>query len=62
MKDSGMGSVEIERSTFYYHFKNKYDLVAWIFFQSAEKINIIDAKDAAANSMPDSLRRIFFDK
>ena len=23
---------EIERPTFYYHFQDKYDLVAWIFF------------------------------
>ena len=41
-------AAEIERSTFYYHFKDKYDLVAWIFFQDAEKTNIIDVKDAAA--------------
>ncbi len=40
-------SAEIERSTFYYHFRDKYDLVAWIFFQDAEKTNIIDVKDAA---------------
>lgn len=39
---------EIERTTFYYHFKDKYDLVAWIFFQDAEGINIIDVRDAAA--------------
>jgi len=38
---------EIERSTFYYHFKDKYDLVAWIFFQSADKTNIIDPHEAA---------------
>lgn len=41
-------AAEIERSTFYYHFKDKYDLVAWIFFQDAENTNIIDVKDAAA--------------
>ena len=39
---------EIERTTFYYHFKDKYDLVAWIFFQDAEGTNIIDVRDAAA--------------
>ena len=38
---------EIERSTFYYHFKDKYELVAWIFFQDADKTNIIDLHDAA---------------
>ena len=40
-------AAEIERSTFYYHFKDKYELVAWIFFQSAERTNIIDLHDAA---------------
>ncbi len=41
-------AAEIERSTFYYHFRDKYELVAWIFFQAADKTDIIDAKDAAA--------------
>lgn len=41
-------AAEIERSTFYYHFKDKYDLVAWIFFQSADQTDIIDVHDAAA--------------
>lgn len=40
-------AAEIERSTFYYHFKDKYELVAWIFFRSADKTNIIDIHDAA---------------
>lgn len=40
-------AAEIERSTFYYHFADKYELVAWIFFQSAEKTDIIDLHDAA---------------
>lgn len=40
-------AAEIERSTFYYHFKDKYDLVAWIFFRSADQTNIIDLQDAA---------------
>ncbi|MCR5202057.1 MAG: TetR/AcrR family transcriptional regulator C-terminal domain-containing protein [Lachnospiraceae bacterium] len=44
---------QIERPTFYYHFKDKYDLVAWIFFSSAYNTNIIDIKSAAEalNSM-----------
>lgn len=37
---------EIERSTFYYHFRDKYDLVAWIFYHSAFQTNILDEKDA----------------
>ena len=32
----------IKRPTFYYHFKDKYDLVAWIFFHTAEIEKIID--------------------
>ncbi len=41
-------AAEIERSTFYYHFRDKYELVAWIFFQAADRTDIIDSKDAAA--------------
>ncbi|HAJ73484.1 MAG TPA: TetR family transcriptional regulator [Lachnospiraceae bacterium] len=40
-------AAEIERSTFYYHFKDKYELVAWIFFQAADRTNIIDLHDSA---------------
>ncbi len=43
-------AAEIERPTFYYHFKDKYDLVAWMFFQSAYGTDIISVK-SAANSM-----------
>lgn len=38
---------EIERSTFYYHFQDKYDLVAWIFFQSTHKTDLLDVQSAA---------------
>ncbi len=38
---------EIERSTFYYHFKDKYDLVAWIFFNSSTNVNLTDVHSAA---------------
>ncbi len=41
-------AAEIERSTFYYHFKDKYELIAWIFFQAADRTNVIDIHDAAA--------------
>ena len=37
----------IERSTFYYHFKDKYDLVAWIFYYSNMQTDVIDVKGAA---------------
>ena len=50
-------AAEIERSTFYYHFEDKYELVAWIFFQSAEA-----TVEMMFASMPDSLRRIYFGK
>ncbi len=38
---------EIERPTFYYHFKDKYDLIAWIFFHDAFKTDIISIESAA---------------
>ena len=40
----------IGRATFYYHFRDKYDLVAWVFFHPAETKNIID-REAAAEGM-----------
>lgn len=40
-------AAEIERSTFYYHFQDKYDLVAWIFFQDAYKTDVISIESAA---------------
>ena len=39
---------EIERPTFYYHFQDKYDLVAWIFFQDADNTDILSVESAAA--------------
>ena len=38
---------EIERPTFYYHFQDKYELVAWIFFQDAEMTDILSVESAA---------------
>ncbi len=35
-------AAEVDRSTFYYHFKDKYALVAWIFFSSARGVNVAD--------------------
>ena len=37
----------IERPTFYYHFKDKYDLVAWIFYHSACQTDVISVESAA---------------
>ncbi len=42
-------AAEIERPTFYYHFKDKYDLVAWIFFYDAFKTDIISIESAAGS-------------
>lgn len=38
---------EIERPTFYYHFKDKYDLVAWIFFHDAFQTDVLSLESAA---------------
>lgn len=40
-------AAEIERPTFYYHFKDKYDLVAWMFFQEAYNTDIVSVESAA---------------
>ena len=44
---------EIERPTFYYHFQDKYDLMAWIFCQRTLQTDVLSAASAAAalNSM-----------
>ncbi len=40
-------AAEIERPTFYYHFKDKYDLVAWIFYHNAYGTDVISVESAA---------------
>ena len=37
----------IERPTFYYYFKDKYDLLAWIFAQGAENTDVLSVGSAA---------------
>ncbi len=37
----------IERPTFYYHFRDKYDLVAWMFCSQAYNTDIVSVKSAA---------------
>ncbi len=39
---------QIERPTFYYHFIDKYDLMAWIFFQDANGTDITSVESASA--------------
>ncbi len=40
-------AAEIGRPTFYYHFRDKYDLLAWMFWQSARETDVIDIESAA---------------
>jgi len=40
-------AADIERPTFYYHFRDKYDLVAWMFYHSAYETDIISVESAA---------------
>jgi probable dihydroxyacetone kinase regulator len=40
---------EIERPTFYYHFQDKYELVAWIFFQDADMTDVLSVESAATS-------------
>lgn len=40
---------QIERQTFYYHFRDKYDLVAWIFVHNSLDLDVIDVMSAALN-------------
>ncbi len=48
---------EIERPTFYYHFQDKYDLVAWIFTESIQNTDIISIESAAEHM--NQMRRNF---
>lgn len=41
-------AADIERPTFYYHFKDKYDLVAWMFCTDAYGTDITSIVSAAA--------------
>lgn len=52
---------DIERPTFYYHFKDKYDLVAWIFINNAFKTDILSL-ESAANAMNQMKRDYIFYK
>ena len=40
-------AAEIERPTFYYHFRDKYELMAWIFFEAARDNDILDVNSLA---------------
>ena len=40
-------AAEIERPTFYYHFKDKYELMAWMFCQKAFQTDVLSVESAA---------------
>ncbi len=52
---------EIERPTFYYHFKDKYDLMAWMICDSAYDTDILDL-DSAAKALDQMKKDIIFYK
>ena len=37
----------IERPTFYYHFRDKYDLMAWMFCHSAAETDVVSVESSA---------------
>ncbi len=51
----------IERGAFNYHFKDKYDLVAWIFFNDAFKTDVISV-DSSAKGMEQMRKDYLFYK
>ncbi len=51
----------IERPTFYYHFRDKYDLVAWIFYSEAYGTDIVSV-ESAAEGMAKMKQEILFYK
>ena len=40
-------AAEIERPTFYYHFRDKYELMAWMFCRKAFRTDVLSAESAA---------------
>ena len=55
-------AAEIERPTFYYHFKDKYDLVAWMFYTEAYETDITSAVSAAAGMNKMKQQILFYKK
>ena len=51
---------EIQRPTFYYHFQDKYDLMAWIFFQAAYDTDVLSIESAAKSMNPMRNEYIFY--
>ncbi len=51
---------QIERPTFYYHFQDKYELVAWIFFQDADMTDVLSVESAAKSMNKMRQEMIFY--
>ena len=54
-------AADVERPTFYYHFKDKYDLVAWMFYGDAADTDVLSVV-SAAEGMNRMKREILFYK
>ena len=52
---------EIQRPTFYYHFRDKYELMAWIFTEAAREVDVLDVA-SAARSMNEMRKNFFYFK
>ena len=50
---------EIERPTFYYHFKDKYDLMAWMICYSAYNTDVLDL-DSSTRALENMKKDIIF--
>lgn len=37
----------IDRSTFYYHFRDKYDLIAWMYFRFIRELNVLNREESS---------------
>lgn len=53
-------AADIERPTFYYHFKDKYDLVAWMFCTDAYGTDITSVTSAAAGMIRMKQELLFY--
>ena len=48
-----------QRGTFYYYFKDKYDLVSWVFLQDLEYSNLNSGKPYTVHQLAQSLERMW---
>ncbi|MCR4627527.1 MAG: TetR/AcrR family transcriptional regulator [Treponema sp.] len=55
-------AASIERATFYYHFRDKYQLIMWAFIQDVEKTDLLNEDEAAAGLERMKQNFMFFKK